>query len=59
LEFQNQCKAAFLNPILADTVQQVLQVMEERKEQGIKAEQVWFFDYEKHGTCSIAEWMGY
>lgn len=59
LEFQNRCKAAFLNPILADTVEQTLKVMEERKEQGVKAEQIWFFDYEKRGTCSVAEWMGY
>lgn len=59
LEFQNRCKAAFLNPILADTVQEVLQVMEIRKEQGVKPDQVWFFDYEVHGTCSVAEWMGY
>jgi hypothetical protein len=59
LEFQNRCKAAFLNPILADSIQQTLQVMEERKEQGVKAEQIWFFDYELHGTCSVAEWMGY
>lgn len=59
LEFQNRCKAAFLNPILADTVEQTLKVMEERKEQGVKAEQVWFKEREEHGTLSVAEWMGY
>lgn len=59
LEFQNRCKPAFLNPILADVVKEVIEVMEARKEQGVKPEQIWFPDYEKRGTCSVAEWMGY
>lgn len=59
LEFQNRCKAAFLNPVLNDTVQQVIKVLEERKEQGVKPERQWFVDRQERGTCSVAEWMGY
>jgi hypothetical protein len=59
LAFQDQCKAAFLNPVLAETVAQVLWVLEERKEQGIKPEKQWFFVSEEHGTCCVAEWMGF
>jgi hypothetical protein len=59
LAFQNRCKAAFLNPILADSVEKTLVVLEERKQAGVKPEQVWFFDYETHGTVSVADWMGF
>lgn len=59
LDFQQRCNTAFLNPVLADTVSQVLEVMEVRREQGVKPDQVWFFDFEVHGTLSVAEWMGF
>lgn len=60
LAFQNQCKAAFLNPVLAQTVEATIKVIEARKEQGVKPDQIWFFDYEeKSGAVSVAEWMGY
>ena len=59
LEFQNRCKAAFLNPVLAESVQQTIKVLDERKEQGVKPEQIWFFDYQESGSVSVAEWMGY
>ncbi|WP_350649706.1 hypothetical protein, partial [Pseudomonas sp. HY13-MNA-CIBAN-0226] len=39
--FQNQCKPAFLNPVLADSVAATIKVIDERKEQGIKPEKIW------------------
>lgn len=59
LEFQNRCKAAFLNPVLIETVEQTIKVLDERKEQGVKPERQWFLDRQEQGTCSVAEWMGY
>ncbi|MBN3965802.1 hypothetical protein IMW75_11035 [Pseudomonas gregormendelii] len=58
-EFQDRCRAAFLNPVLADSVAATIKVIEERKEQGIKPEKIWTKDFEESGTCSVAEWMGY
>jgi chitodextrinase len=59
LAFQNQCKAAFLNPILAESVAATLKAVEVRKEQGVKPERVWFPERQETGTFSVAEWMGY
>lgn len=57
--FREKCQPAFLNTVLADQVAETLRAVEVRKEQGIKPEQLWFFDFEVYGTCSVAEWMGY
>jgi len=57
--FRQNCQSAFLNSVLADQVATTLRAVEVRKEQGIKADQVWFFVSEEHGTCSVAEWMGF
>ena len=59
LDFQNRCKAAFLNPVLADSVAATIKIMDERKEQGVKPEKIWFPERQETGTCSVAEWMGY
>jgi hypothetical protein len=59
LEFQNRCKPAFLNPVLAESVKEAIEVIDSRKEQGVKPEQIWFFDYQASGSVSVAEWMGY
>jgi len=56
---QQQHVKAFMNPVLADQIAVTLAVIELRKEQGVKPEQIWFFDYESHGTVSMAEFMGY
>lgn len=58
LEQQRQVQA-FLTPVLADQVAQVIEVLDIRKEQGAKAEKQWFLDSDTRGTPSIAEWMGY
>jgi len=59
LAFQNQTRAAFLNPILAASVEQTIAAVEARKEQGVKPERVWFVDRQEQGTACVAEWMGY
>lgn len=57
--FQNQCKGAFLNPVLATQVAEAVKLSDDRIEQGVKPERIWFKEMEESGTCSIAEWMGY
>lgn len=57
--FREKCRPAFLNTVLADQVSETIRAVEVRKEQGVKPEQLWFFDFETKGTCSVAEWMGY
>jgi len=59
LEFQRKTKAAFINPVLADQIAETIKAIEARKEQGIKPESIWVFDYQETGTFSAAEWMGY
>lgn len=59
LAFQERCKAAFLNPVLQKSVEETLKVIDQRNEQGVKPERVWFKESEQHGTSSVAEWMGY
>jgi len=56
---QQQHLKSFMNPVLAEQVETTLAVIELRKEQGAKPDQIWFFDYESHGTVSMAEFMGY
>lgn len=59
LAFQQQTRTAFLNPILAETVEKSLAETDRRKEQGVKPERIWFVDRQEKGTACIAEWMGY
>ncbi|WP_426139438.1 hypothetical protein [Pseudomonas sp. DWP3-1-2] len=56
---QQQHMRSFMHPVLADQISSTLAVIERRKEQGVKPDQIWFFDYEKTGTPSVAEWMGF
>lgn len=59
LSQQQHVRQSFINPVLAEQVSATLAVMDARKEQGVKPERIWFPDYEKSGTISVAEWMGY
>lgn len=59
LAFQQHTRTAFLNPILAESVEKALADSERRKEQGIKPEHQWFVERQEKGTACIAEWMGY
>lgn len=38
LEFQERCKAAFLNPVLTLSVEETLKKVDQLKEQGVKPE---------------------
>ncbi|WP_092281225.1 hypothetical protein [Pseudomonas prosekii] len=59
LVFQQKVRAAFSNPVLNQQVSQTIEFLEARKEQGVKPQQIWFFDTQEIGTISIAEWMGF
>jgi hypothetical protein len=59
LAFQQQSRTAFLNPILAASVEKSLADTDRRKEQGIKPERQWFVERQEKGTSCFAEWMGY
>jgi len=56
---QRQQVRAFMNPVLAQSVDDTIKAIELRKEQGIKPERIWFKEREDQGTYSFAEWMGY
>jgi len=59
IAFQQQIRSSFMHPVLQQQVEQTLQILEVRKEQGAKPEKVWFDDFKSTGTPSIAEWMGF
>lgn len=56
---QQQLLGAFINPILAQQVEQTLRAVEARKEQGVKPERIWFTERQETGTTCVAEWMGF
>ena len=56
---QHQVLASFINPVLAEQVEQTLKAVETRKEQGVKPERIWFLERQETGTLCIAEWMGF
>lgn len=56
---EQQVQNSFINPILAQQVEQTLRVVEARKEQGVKPERIWFVERQETGTTCIAEWMGF
>ena len=56
---QQRVQNSFINPVLAQQVEQTLRVVEARKEQGVKPERIWFVDRQETGTTCIAEWMGF
>ena len=56
---QQKIQNSFINPVLAQQVEQTLRVVEARKEQGVKPERIWFVERQETGTTCIAEWMGF
>ncbi|QLG93145.1 hypothetical protein HZF02_14750 [Pseudomonas yamanorum] len=58
-EFQQRLKPAFMNPVLAQQVEQTLKAVEARKEQGVKPERIWVVERQETGTTCVAEWMGF
>lgn len=49
---QQQVRTSFINPILAQQVEQTFKAVEALKE-------LWFFDYEEKGTLCIVDWVGF
>ena len=56
---QQQARISFINPVLAQQVEQALKVVEARIEQGVKPERIWFVERQETGTTCVAEWMGF
>ncbi|MFL1553491.1 hypothetical protein ACI77I_31210 [Pseudomonas sp. D47] len=56
---QQQVRTSFINPVLAQQVEQTLKAVEARKEQGVKFERIWFVERQEIGTISVAGWMGF
>ncbi|MFL1553443.1 hypothetical protein ACI77I_30955 [Pseudomonas sp. D47] len=56
---QQQVRTSFINPVLAQQVEQTLKAVEARKEQGVKPERIWFVERQETGTICVAEWMGF
>lgn len=54
-----QVRTSFINPVLAQQVEQTLRAVEARKEQGVKPERIWFLERQETGTTCVAEWMGF
>ncbi|WNF58468.1 hypothetical protein [Pseudomonas sp. SG20052] len=56
---QQQVRGSFINPVLAQQVEQTFKAVEARKEQGVKPERIWFVERQEVGTSCVAEWMGF
>lgn len=56
---QQQVRSSFINPVLAQQVEQTIKAVEARKEQGAKPERIWFVERQETGTTCVAEWMGF
>lgn len=59
LSEQLQLRGSFINPVLAQQVDQTLKAVEARKEQGVKPERIWVVERQETGTTCVAEWMGF
>ncbi|QHF44951.1 hypothetical protein PspS35_14745 [Pseudomonas sp. S35] len=49
---QQHVRSSFINPILAQQVEEAIKAVEALKER-------WFFDYEEKGTLCIADWVNF
>ncbi|MFJ7284373.1 hypothetical protein [Pseudomonas sp. NPDC099000] len=49
---QQQVRSSFINPILAQQVEEAIKAVEALKER-------WFFDYEEKGTLCIVDWVNF
>jgi uncharacterized protein (DUF305 family) len=50
---------SFMNPVLKAQVEETIQLLDKRKEEGAKPERQWFPHSQSTGTISIAEYMGF
>lgn len=51
--------ASSMKNVISQQVIETLQLLESRKEQGVKPERIWFVERQESGTTSVAEWMGF
>jgi hypothetical protein len=58
LEDQTRLASSMKN-FISQQVIETLQLLESRKEQGVKPERIWFVERQESGTTSVAEWMGF
>lgn len=58
LEDQTRLTSSMKN-VISQQVIETLQLLESRKEQGVKPERIWFVQRQESGTTSVAEWMGF
>lgn len=58
LEDQTRLASSMKN-VISQQVIETLQLLESRKEQGVKPERIWFVERQESGTTSVAEWMGF
>lgn len=50
---------ASMTNVISQQVTETLQLLERRKEQGVKVESIWFVERQEAGAICIAEWMGF
>lgn len=50
---------ASMTNVIAQQVSETLQLLEKRKEQGVKVEPIWSLERQESGTICVAEWMGF
>lgn len=50
---------ASMSNVIAQQVAETLQLLEKRKEQGVKIESIWTVERQETGTICVAEWMGF
>jgi len=45
--------------VIAQQITETLELLEKRKEQGVKVESIWSVERQETGTICVAEWMGF
>lgn len=58
-ERQQVAASTFLNPVLQNQLQDAIDRLEERKEQGVKPEKIWFVELNESGTPFLGQPFGY
>jgi len=51
--------AASMPNVIAQQITETLELLEKRKEQGVKVESIWSVERQETGTICVAEWMGF
>lgn len=59
LEFRQQVRSSFINPVLQAQVDLTLANLDQRKEEGAKPVRVWFPDRTEKGTPFVGDVFGF